>query len=767
MSAQDYDLAKLGWRAFQDLCAVVLQQVLGQTFHTFADTNDAGRDGAFHGRWAVPSDAPSAPFEAQAASGNATVVQCKFSGSGRGTLTPSMIEEEIAKAARLRADGLCDAYVLMTNLRVSGTSSARIAGLLAAAGISSTLVLDGTWLCQTISLNGALRRYVPRAYGLGDLGLILDDRSQRQAKALLERLSDDLATFVPTAAYRRAADALAVQGFVLLLGEPMCGKSTIAATLAVAALDGWGCGVHRVDTAADLVGSWNPDDPAQLYWIDDAFGGIQHDPALTDGWARRMDQVMTAIGQGARVVMTSRDYIYREARDHLKDYAYPRLREQKVTIDVAELTPDERRQILYNHLKAGDQSAQVLRRWQPHLPQAAAVARFEPEVARRLARRAFTRPETLRTADNLTDYFDRPVEFLADTLRRLPPPFRAALACVYVSGDELPSPVDLTPALAATARRLGGSEDEVLRALRSADGTFLQLAMTPTGDRAWRFRHPTIREGFAAIVAEDPDAVGVFVDGLTDAELVRQTDCGGPSARGTLVRVPSSLYPSVVPRVRLPASGGHTWTDPSAWFLQHRCSNEFLRLWSDRHSPDVRRLTGFGMLTDAHWEPKLLARLHDARALPEAVREAAAARLRDHALWFDGGALEAPVRTLFTPDELVAVKEEIRAEVLTDLERHIDESADGYAADSAPSERYEQARKAVAVYAEVFRDEPDTAQALAGARAYIDSTVRHEEDEYEPPSSLSSRFGSRSAPSPARAYAASGRNHFDDLAEGR
>ena len=61
---------------------------------------------------------------------------------------------------------------------------------------------------------------------------------------------------------------------------------------------------------------------------------------------------MAAIGKGARVVLTSRNYIYRDARPLLKEYAYPRLREQQVIVDVEDLTLDERRQILYNHIPA-------------------------------------------------------------------------------------------------------------------------------------------------------------------------------------------------------------------------------------------------------------------------------------------------------------------------------------------------------------------------------------------------------------------------------
>lgn len=84
MTPLDYDLHKLGWRAFQDLSAVILQVVLGQTFHTFADSNDAGRDGAYLLRWRTHEDA-----ELEELGGiEAVTAQCKFSAQGSGTLTP-------------------------------------------------------------------------------------------------------------------------------------------------------------------------------------------------------------------------------------------------------------------------------------------------------------------------------------------------------------------------------------------------------------------------------------------------------------------------------------------------------------------------------------------------------------------------------------------------------------------------------------------------------------------------------------------------------
>ena len=57
--------------------------------------------------------------------------------------------------------------------------------------------------------------------------------------------------------------------------------------------------------------------------------------------------------KGAKILVTSRDYIYNRARKDLKESAFPLLKESQVVIDVQDLTTEEKRQILYNHLKLG------------------------------------------------------------------------------------------------------------------------------------------------------------------------------------------------------------------------------------------------------------------------------------------------------------------------------------------------------------------------------------------------------------------------------
>jgi energy-coupling factor transporter ATP-binding protein EcfA2 len=203
--------------------------------------------------------------------------------------------------------------------------------------------------------------------------------------AFAESMRDDLAKVVVTASYQKAATALDKHGFVLLVGEPAAGKTTIASMLAMAAVDKWGALMLKLDDPGKVADRWDPDEPSQFFWVDDAFGVQQYEDVLVHGWNSVLPQIRTMLRKGAKIVMTSRDYIYHSARKDLKQSAFPLLKESQVVIDVHDLSLEEKQQILYNHLKLGRQRHEFRRAVKPHLEAVAAHERFVPETARRLS----------------------------------------------------------------------------------------------------------------------------------------------------------------------------------------------------------------------------------------------------------------------------------------------------------------------------------------------------------------------------------------------
>jgi hypothetical protein len=535
--ASMFELHSLGWHSFQQLCLTIAREVLGQTVESYLDVNDGGRDGAFHGAWK--------PTANQAFAGR-FVIQCKFTSRAEYNIKPSDLSDELDKVGKLVAQGLCDVYVLITNAGISGTTDAKIKAQLAEVGAYQTIILGAPWIQQQLRENKRLRMLVPRVYGLGDLTQILDQRAYSQARAVLESMREDLSKVVITESYQRAARALEQHGYVLLIGEPAAGKTTNASMLAMVAADQWGAAVMKLDDPATTVGHWNPEEPSQFFWIDDAFGVTQYESGLVLGWNHVLPQIKSMIKKGAKVVMTSRDYIYNRARKELKEGAFPLFNESQVVIDVHELTLVERRQILYNHLKLGGQPQHFRTHLKPYLEHVAAHERFIPEIARRLAEPFFTK--SLRFDEwSVTHFVDKREQLLIEVLEGLDPHSKAALALIYMRNDRLESPISLEQSEEQALFRLNSNLGACIEALQALKGSLVIYSKAAT-EVVWKFKHPTISDAYAIILRDNPELLEIYVRGSPPNKLMQQITCGNVGIEGAVI-LPQALFSLMVDRL--------------------------------------------------------------------------------------------------------------------------------------------------------------------------------------------------------------------------
>jgi hypothetical protein len=661
-----YDLHSLGWHSFQQLCLTITREIFGQTVESFLDSADAGKDGAFAGTW-VPS-------KGEALSGR-FVVQCKFTSKRDKTLSRSDLTDDLKKARKLVQNGRCDCYILMTNAGLSGSTDEDLETLFRGAGVKQFRSFASTWICQQITENKRLRMLVPRIYGLGDLSQILDERAYTQAKALLASLREDLSKVVLTSAYRKAADALGQHGFVLLIGEPAAGKTTIASMLSMGALDQWGASTLKLDNSEKVVERWNPEEPSQFFWIDDAFGVTQYESFLVHGWNHAFPMIRTMLRKSAKIVMTSRDYIYMRARNDLKEGAFPLLRESQVVIDVRDLTSEEKQQILYNHIKLGKQSRGFRAAIKPHLPTIASHSRFIPETARRLSDPVFTAGLKLNRYD-LNDFVEKQEHFLQEVLRGLDEHSKAALALIYMRNDTLESPIELQESEREAIERLGSSLGGCITALESLNGSLVQYTHAE-GVATWRFKHPTVGDAYARLLLQNPELLSIYVHGSPIDKLLGQVTCGDVGLERA-VALPKSLFPLVLKRLnevtattRYKSPGLARWYSRGRIddFLASRCSKDFLLRYIEQHSDVFDRVSEPGLFLNSVSEVDLAIRLHEFGLLPETFRQRFVATVISYAI---GGedlyALESlRIQSVFTPTELSAFRVRVRTELLPKL----------------------------------------------------------------------------------------------------
>lgn len=661
-----YELHSLGWHNFQQLCLTVTREILGQTVEPFLDSNDGGRDGAFSGAWV--------PRGAETLSGR-FVIQCKFTSKKDTNLHLADLCDELEKARRLVEKNLCDAYVLMTNAGLSGTEAEKIEAAYKAVGVKDVLMYGSTWICQQIQENKRLRMLVPRVYGLGDLSQILDERAYAQARALLASLRDDLSKIVVTGAYKRAAAALDQHGFVLLIGEPAAGKTTIASLLAMAALDQWNASTLKLDKPEEVKEHWNPDEPSQFFWIDDAFGVSQYESHLVYGWNHRLADIKAMLKKGARIVMTSRDYIYNRARRDLKEGAFPLLKESHVVIDVRDLTPDERRQILYNHLKLGKQPQEFRTQIKPLLEGVAAHPRFIPETARRLGDPVFTKEMYLQKY-SIDRFVERQEQLLQEVLQGLDSDSRAALGLIYMRSGALESPIQLEESEIRALERLGSSLGGCTTALEALNGSLVKHAHAE-GAAVWRFKHPTIGDAFAAQLVRNPELLEIYIQGSPTDDLMEQVTCGDVGLEKAVI-IPKGLFPLMLrcmgeysssPKYKSPVYASWGAKSRIMDFLARRCAKEFLAFYIEKHPDLLDRVAEPGLMLSAVSEVDLAARLHKFDLLPEPQRLKFLETVTGYAL--SGEDLYAlsdyDIKSIFTDEEFEDFRQQVRNELVPRL----------------------------------------------------------------------------------------------------
>jgi len=748
-SQPSYELHSLGWKAFQQLCVAVAGEIWGQTVQGFHDSHDGGRDGAFHGQWKASSG--------ETLSGSFTV-QCKFTSQSSKTLRSVDLEDEISKIERLAGLGLADNYFLFTNARLTGDFEETLRSrILAIPKVKHFAAYGSERISQFIHESPRLRMLVPRIYGLGDLSQILDERAYAQSQEILSALGDDLSKFVLTSAYRKAAKALIEHGFVLLLGEPMCGKSTIAAALALGALDEWGCSTIKIRDADEFVRHSNPHEKQQFFWVDDAFGATQLDVAATFKWNSAFPHLHAAIRRGAKVIFTSRDYIYRNARSFIKESALPEILESQIVIKVQELSRPEKEQILYNHIRLGNQALSFKSTLKPYLPTVSEHAGFSPEIARRLGNRTFTK-KLLINAPELKDFVANPMQLLIEVIQTLDVPSRAAIALVFMRGGQLASPVALAPDEAETLTLLGGSQSEVRNALNSLDGSLLIQAKS-AGTVSWTFKHPTIRDAFATMVAENRELLDIYLTGTPVTRLFHEVSCGDVGYEGAKVIVPPDRFTLVLARILKFKKERSENSSQINRFLAYRCDAQFLQQYLTA-DPDYLKTLNLWSYLDSISEIGVVCRLHTLSLLPESERQRHVATIRDLAVDTpDSGFLDDDVRALFSPDEFEECLAHVRSKLLLQLDDCISNWRFNYRDKEDPEEYFTLLKSALDDFKKKFAADPEVEEAINSGLAEIDSIIEDLQADRPSPQRNSDLLGSLT-----EAHEGS-RSIFDDVDE--
>ncbi|MEV4630790.1 hypothetical protein AB0J90_31450 [Micromonospora sp. NPDC049523] len=282
-------------------------------------------------------------------------------------------------------------------------------------------------------------------------------------------------------------------------------------------------------------------------------------------------------------------------------------------------------------------------------------------------------------------------------------------------------------------------------ALTVLDNTFLRYSAMPGGSPipAWSFRHPTLREGFAAFIASDLNLTEILCSGLEDNQLLTQLDCGSTEARGVLISIPSALYPEVAQRIfaMRPTyeSAGRDWSEyhraKTSWyaFFTQRCGRTFLQEYLTVDPALPSRLLEFVSHLGPFDEPSVLAHLHRNGLLAESIRIIAVKRVSELAVETpDAGWIKLPEWSiLMTSEERNLLLASVRNELLPELVDVVWNWGSNRPSKEDPEGWYEPLVETLKEYADALGDDTAARRLIDDALDAIDRAKENDWSEYD------------------------------------
>lgn len=711
----DLALHTLGWKAFQDLSACVCEEILHRPIEIYREAQDGGQDAAFFSKMTVTNE--------EILEGT---IQCKFSSDSSRAFKLSDITEEIQNIEALKANGHADFYVLITNMSVDGRVAADFKLRMRGLGVRYPHIFGKQFLTWSIRRSPRLRALVPRVYGLGDLSTILDERSAAQTQALLGHLLPTLNVYVPTDSHTAAVKTLDKHGIVLLLGAPATGKSTIAAILATLASDSSKHRCFKSDGPIDLLNHWNPNEKGAFYWIDDAFGPNQLREDFVDTWTSIMSKVQAAVVGGSNFVLTSRRHIYEEAKHKLGTRNHPLFRNGKAIIDVGGITTRQREQILYNHVKGGDQSPIWKSSVKPLLPKIAKLDEFLPEVARRLGDTDYTQHLQL-SQGALEDFFRNPQDHLIQVLNEMSKAHRAALVLVFLH----------------RSRMLVGARDEAMekRILRHFDvdretlsaaidhmrGSFL-VEKSEGEERFLAFTHPTFADAISAIL-QTAEMIELYLHGTKIDVLIENIVCEGADTIEDAIIVPDRFRPLLVNRLK-EIPNDYSANNSLFAFLATRASVEVFRDAVAALPQIFSRKSHWSWNSQQTSKVQAFARALKLGVLPDANREEMSIQLESSLLEdLDTSFVSDDyLLALIRPTRLLKLFVPLKAQLADRIKSRAKEIAEDADLDTEPSDNFDELTQAIDAIEELFDSDESMSEPLSESRSAIETAVERIEE---------------------------------------